>query len=516
MTGPLLVGIDIGTTRLKVCVFSASGRLVGEDHDNVIVMTPCAGHVEIDLSDLMVKLKSMLKKIAAAYGPAIEAVGFSVTNPTLVVMDKKLNAIRPGIPYLDNRSIDEVSVIVESMGGPEQYFDRVGNQPSPSTSTAGLINHIRGKEPETWSRAYKVGFLNTYLAAQFTGSVVCDPTTASYSGLIDVRRPYDWDNDLISAAKIDKDFLPELKPPCHKAGGLCREMARDTGLKEGISVAIGSADTASAAFALGLTRHGDVFESMGTSDVLTFCLDKPDLTGAFMNRSHVIPGLWLCHGAVSTSGAAISWLLKNIFPDLEDVGVLEEYARRSKPGANGLIFLPYLAGERSPIFDSKACGTFFGLTLKSNREDMIRAVYEGAGYAIKQIYNRGRSKWNIGPKTIKCVGGAVGSSLSLQIRADILGAELACIETENASAYGAAMLGGIALGIYPEFHAVPFLNTISRRVTPDLKSMEIYDGYFDIYDNLYPQLRQSMHQLNKLRSVVNSGHQTFHAASRFS
>ncbi len=500
MTGPLLVGIDIGTTRLKVCVFSISGRLVRQDHDNVILMTPCPGYVEIDLGDLMVKLKSMLKKIATAYGPAIEAFGFSVTNPTLVVMDKELNAIRPGIPFLDNRCIDEVSTIVESMGGPDKYFERVGNQPSPSTCTAGLINHIMKREPEVWSRAFKVGFLNTYLAAQFTGSVVCDPTTASYSGLLDVRKPYDWDNELIRAANIDKDFLPELKPSCHKAGGLCRNMARDTGLKEGVPVVIGSGDTASAAFALGLTRHGDVFESMGTSEVLTFCLDKPDLNEAFMNRSHVIPGLWLCHGAVSTSGAAISWLLKNIFPDIEDVGVLEENARRSKPGANGLIFLPYLAGERSPIFDSKACGAFFGLTLKSNREDMIRSVYEGAGYGIRQIYNRGRSKWNICPQTIKCVGGAAGSSLSLQIRADILGAELACIETENASAYGAAMLGGIACGIYSEFHAVPFLNAISRRVTPDLKSMEIYDGYFDIYDDLYPQLRQSM---NKVKMLLN-------------
>ena len=237
---------------------------------------------------------------------------------------------------------------------------------------------------------------------------------------------------------------------------------------------------------------------MGTSEVISFCLDHPDLDMAFMNRSHVIPGLWLSHGAVSTSGAAIAWLLKNVFPDIPNVGLLEENACKSPPGANGLIFAPYLAGERSPMFDSKACGAFFGLTLKSSREDMIRAVYEGVGYAVKQIYILGSSKWNTNPQTIKCVGGATASSLSLQIRADMLGTELACIETENAAAYGAAMLGGIASGVYPDFKAVPFLNAISRRVTPDLERMGIYHQYFAVYDELYPQLRPSMHKLRKL------------------
>jgi xylulokinase len=498
MTGPFLVGIDIGTTKLKVCVFSTSGKLVWQDHDNVIVTTPSPDCVEMDLRDLTGKLKLLLQKMAAVHGSAVEAIGFSVTNPTLVVMDRESNAIRPGIPFLDNRSTEEVSAIVESMGGPDKYFQRVGNHPSPSTCTAGLINHIKKNEPAVWSKAHKIGFLNTYLAAQFTGSVICDPTTASYSGLLDVRQPNAWDDELIRITDIGKDYLPDLKPSCTKVGGLCRAWAQNSGLKEGVPVAIGSGDTAAAAFALGLTRHGSVFESMGTSEVLSFCLGNPDLDMAFMNRSHVIPGLWLCHGAVSTSGAAISWLLKNVFLDIQDVNLLEENAFRSAPGANGLIFVPYLAGERSPIFDSKACGVFFGLTLNSNREDMIRAVYEGAGYAVKQIYNRARSKWNITSQTIKCVGGAAASSLSLQVRADMLGAQMACVETENAAAYGAAMLGGIACGIFPDFDAVPFLNVGLRHVTPDLENMEIYDQYFSVYNEIYPQLKQTMHNLKKL------------------
>jgi xylulokinase len=502
-TEPLLVGIDVGTSTLKVCVFSASGRLVRQDYDQVVVRTPGPDCAEMDLVDLTAKLKSLLRKLAAGQASEIEAIGFSVTNPTLVVLDRDLNALRPGIPFLDNRCTDEVSAMVAAMGGPEKYFERVGNQPSPSTCTAGLINHIKKREPGVWSRVHKIGFLNTYLAAQFTGAVICDPTTASYSGLLDVRQPTAWDEELIHITQIAREVLPDLRPSLDQAGGLCRSWAHATGLKQGLPVAIGSGDTAAAAFALGVTRHGDVFESMGTSEVISFCLEHPDLDMAFMNRSHVIPGRWLSHGAVSTSGAAIAWLLKNVFPDIPDVGQLEEEARKVPPGANGLLFVPYLAGERSPIFDSRACGAFFGLTLKSNRADMIRAVYEGAGYAVKQIYARGSSRWGARPQTIQCVGGAIASSLSLQIRADMLGTELACIENENAAAYGAALLGGIASGVYPDFKAVPFLNAISRRVASDPQRMGIYDRYFAVYDELYPRLRPSMHELRKL--VIGNG-----------
>ncbi|MEW6264059.1 MAG: FGGY family carbohydrate kinase [Thermodesulfobacteriota bacterium] len=495
---PLLAGIDIGTSTLKVCVYSTSGKLVWQDYDHIILRTPCPNCVEMDLIDLSAKLKSLLQKMAAGHAAEIEAIGFSVTNPTLVVLDKDLNAIRPGIPFLDTRCTEEVTHIVDSMGGPEQYFKKAGNQPSPSTCTTGLLKHIKRCEPEIWSRSHKIGFLNTYLAAQFTGAVICDPTTASYSGLLDVRKPFAWDEELIKIANIAKELLPDLKPSCHKAGGLRPSWARSTGLKAGIPVAIGSGDTAAAAFALGMTQHGEVFESMGTSEVLSFCLHHPDLDMAFMNRSHVIPGLWLSHGAISTSGAAIAWLKKNVFPEIPNLSLLEEKALKAPPGANGLMFLPYLAGERSPIFDPKACGAFLGLTLNSNRADMIRAVYEGAGYAIKQIYILGSSKWKTRPQTIKCVGGAATSLLALQIRADMLGTELACIETENAAAYGAAMMGGLAGGIYPDFEAVPFLNAISRQITPHPNRMRIYDQYFAVYNDLYPRLKPSMHKLRNL------------------
>lgn len=494
---PLLVGIDVGTSSIKICMFELSGKLIKKEFSDVVLLTPCQGCVEIELNDLVIKVKGLLKRVISGFENQVEAIGFSVTNPTLVLMDKELNPIRPGIPYLDNRCQKEVELAVKSLGGPDNYFNRVGNRPSPSTCTAALINYLKKNEPEVWAKTYKAGFLNTFLAAQFTGKVAADPTTASYSGILNVREPYDWDDELIKISDIDKDILPEIKPSYHKVGGLSRSMAQNTGLREGIPVAIGSGDTAAASFALGLKQHGDMFESMGTSEVMTFCLDKPDLDQAFMNRSHVLPGLWLCHGAMSTAGAATSWLLNKVFPDIDDFSHLDEEADKSVPGSNGLIFVPYLSGERSPMFDSQACGLFFGLNLKTSRQDMIRSVFEGAGYGIRQICKIGEKRWSINPQSIKCVGGATKSMISMHIRSDILGYELAAIENDNAAAYGAALLGGMAAEIFTSIDEIPYLNTISRRVSPNPDNREIYEKYFEIYVNLYPQLKQSMHKLNE-------------------
>jgi len=440
----------------------------------------------------MKKVKVLLKQAVSGNENSIEAIGFSVSSPTLVLLDKDNNPVRPGIPYLDNRCTKEVSSIVEKMGGSENYLQNVGNNPSPSTCTAGLINYLKKKEPDNWSRTCKIGFLNSFLAAQFTGNLAIDPTTASYSGLMNVRKPDNWDRELVKISEIDEQILPEIKPSFYKVGGLNRSIAEATGLKEGITVAIGSADTAAASFAMGLKKHGDAFESMGTSEVLTICLSYPKLSGAYMNRTHVIPGLWLCHGAMSTPGAAISWAVRNIFPELGSVKKLEEEALKSPAGANGIIFLPYLSGERSPIFDSRACGLFFGLTLDTNRADMARAVYEGAGYGMRQIYSIAKDMWNIKPEYIKCVGGAARSSLALQVRADALNTEFRSIESDHASAYGAALLGGVAAGIY-DIDNVPCLETFSKTVKPMPENVEVYNRYSMVYNKLYPSLMDSMH-----------------------
>jgi len=492
--GPLLVGIDVGTSKIKICVFDHGGQLIRQMSKDSVVLSPAEGHMEMNLKDLMATIITLLKEVISGYETHIEAIGFSVTSPTLVLLDKELNPVRPGILYLDNRSSKEVSLYVEALGGKESYFSRIGNNPSPSTCTVGTINWIRKNELETWARTYKIGYLNTFLAAQFTGELAIDPTIASFSGLLDVGKPEHWDEELIKISEIDPSLLPDIRSSVHKVGNLQRNIAKATGLKSGIPVAIGSADTAAASFALGLKQHGDVFQSMGTSEVLTFCLSEPEFDQAYMNRSHVIPGLWLAHGAMSTTGAAIEWIKDKIFPEFENVYNMEKEALNAGPGANGLIFLPYLLGERSPVFDPNACGTFFGLNLKTDRGSVIRSVYEGAAYGIRQLYSIAQEKWNIEADFIRCVGGATQSPLALQVRADILNVQYKSMEVDYASSLGAALLGGIAANLYESIDEVPNCNTFSKCVYPNSENIKIYDNCFEIYKNLYPNLRHLMHK----------------------
>ena len=494
----LFLGIDVGTSSVKICIFNSDGALIREEARKIFALKPARGYMEMDLMDIKAKTLDLLKSIVCGYENNIISIGFSVTSPTLVLFDKNLDPLKHGILYLDNRSTKEVAKFTEAIGGKEEYFNYVGNTPSPSTCLPGIINWIQNHEPDTWQKTYKFGYLNSYLASILTGKLAVDPTTTSYSGLVKVADPYHWDEKLVSIANIEKSKLPDIIAPYEEVGTLKDDIAQYLGLPQGLPIAVGSADTAASSLALGLKKHGDAFENIGTSEVLTFCLDKPILNKAFMNRCHVIPGLWLAHGAMSTTGAAINWVKDNLFIELSDVTFIEKEALISKPGANGLIFLPYLSGERSPVFDPDTCGVFFGLNLNSKRCDIVRAVYEGAGYGIKQLYIIAQEEWNVEPEFIRCVGGAAKSKLVLQIRSDVLNQQYRSMEIINASAYGAAMLGAVAAK-YFDILEVPYCKSYTETIHPNPENQKIYDANYKIYKNLYPGLSELMHQQARMR-----------------
>jgi xylulokinase len=258
------------------------------------------------------------------------------------------------------------------------------------------------------------------------------------------------------------------------------------------------ADTAAAAFAMQLRDNGHAFESVGTSGVITFCMDRPDFEVGFLNRHHVYPNRWLAHGAMSTLGGSFGWLQSKIWPEVRSLAELERLAQESLPGANGLIFLPYLAGERSPIWDSEASAAWIGLRLSHTRADMIRAVFEGTAFGLRQIMNLAVSKWGLQPAQMVGVGGGSHSRFWAQIKADILNLEYGTTEFQDASALGAALLGAIAGGYFSglEDTALPSVKISPQWVKPASgQKLDIYQRHFDIFTRLYPVLSTSMHAL---------------------
>ena len=231
-------------------------------------------------------------------------------------------------------------------------------------------------------------------------------------------------------------------------------------------MAIGSGDTAAAAFAIGFSDAHQAFESAGTSGVLTFLMDKPQFNPLFMNRCHVIPGLWIAHGANSMMGGAVDWLRKQIFTEFLDYTVLDDRVKGAVPGAHGVVFLPYLAGERCPVWNPRAKAVWYGMTLETSQLDLLESVFEAGAYSMRQIRDYGEQLLKVSIDSVIAVGNGTKSKHWCQMKSDVLGVTYTTTAFTDAAAYGAALMGGIAANIFtgPTDAKELLENNLSRRL----------------------------------------------------
>ena len=499
----ILLGIDAGTSAVKVCAFDPAGKLLAKAQRSVPVVTPYPLWVEIDLERYWELIAEAIHEVSTKVGP-ITSVGLSSTCPTTIVLDADHRPLRPGIVYLDGRA-DE---LVHEITGKDAtaYQRHTGNRASPSTCWAANLLWLQRHEPDVWRRVRRVCMLNSFIALRLTGTLGIEPTQASYSGLMDVRAPQaQWQDDLLQLWQVPPDLLPPLCSGADLLGRVTADAATLTGLPAGTPLALGVADTVAAAFAIGLSETGSAFESVGTSGVITFCLDRPDFDACFLNRHHILPGRWLAHGAMSTLGGSFGWLQSKVWPEVRSLAELERMAQESVPGASGLIFLPYLAGERSPIWDAEASAAWIGLRLGHTRADMVRAVFEGAAFGLRQILQRAEAQWNWHPSKLVGVGGGAHSRFWAQIKADVLRLDYGMADFTDASALGAALLGGVASGRFDGLldPALPTIHVASQYIKPGPpERCAIYDHQFAVFAALYPALSQAMHTLGAKAPVV--------------
>ena len=497
MTHETLIGIDAGTSAVKVCAFDRDGRLLAKAQRNVPLMTPYPLWAEIDVDRYWELVSEALRDVGARVTNVV-GIGFATTCPTMIALDADDQSIGPAPVYLDGRTD---ALIADVLGADAaRYSERTGNRASVSTVWASHALWLRRNDAAAWTRVRRIAMLNSWLAFKLTGAWGIDSTQMSYSGLVDVRRSDpEWSDDLLRLWQIDRALLPPVQR-ADKALGRTHSAFGDT-LPAGIPVSLGAADTAAASLAIGLNKDKDAFESIGTSGVLTVCLDRPNFDETFMNRYHVLPQRWLAHGAMSTLGGAFGWLNSKVWPELRSFADLERLAEESVPGANGLVFLPYLAGERSPHWDTAASGGWLGLRLSHSRADMIRAVFEGTTFGLRQIFDHARDRWNWHPAYLMGVGGGARSRFIAQMKADILGLEYRTADMADAAALGAALMGGVAGGVYASLTdpELPRIQATSSPFKPGMQDRRrVYEQAFSVYARLYGQLRDTMHQLGAL------------------
>ncbi|WP_319558999.1 FGGY family carbohydrate kinase [Marispirochaeta sp.] len=488
---PVLLGIDAGTSGVKVCAFTPDGKMVQKEQANISVISRQPGFAELDVTLYWELVQQTVRSITSNPEISVIGIGLSTTCPTTITMDDDFNPIGNGIVYLDNRAADEARNYELNFESPEAYATLVGNRCSVSTCSASTMMWIRDHEPERWRNAKHIGMLNSFLAAKLTGDSAIDTTQASYSGIFRLAFPGDWDDELLRIADIPRSKLLRITAPSSRIGGVKNTVAEDLQLPPGTPVAIGSGDTAAAAFAIGFTDSHQAFESAGNSGVLTFVLDTPEFDPLFMNRCHVIPGLWISHGANSMMGGAIDWLRNNIISEYQDYSVINEQVKEAVPGANGVVFLPYLAGERCPIWNPHAKAVWYGLTLKNTRLDLLESVFEAGAFSLKQLRDLGQQKLGVAIDSIIAVGNGTLSDHWCQIKADVLHVNYTTTAVTDASAFGAALMGGIAAGIFSEplDPSIPFLKPEGKTYTPTSESAyKAYMKAFATYNALYPAL----------------------------
>jgi xylulokinase len=506
------LGIDVGTSSIKTAIIDADLRPLAFERAEHSVNRPRKGWAEVPLEAVWETVKGLVRRLAAKSPEAVNSVraaGLSVLCPALAALAADGRALTGAIFFMDRRSLAEAEEIAARIP-PGEFFGISANRLMPGSSSLTSMLWIKRNLPEVYEKTRFFGHLNTFLGRKMTGNFGMDPSNASYTGLFETGGSLSWSSGAARRVGIDAGKLPPLVPSASAVGLLSCPELEAAGLPAGIPVAMGGGDTACSALAVGALKQGDVFESAGTTNVVTACSQKPVFDDRFMNRCHVVPGRWLYHGAMSSAGASLLWLRDEVLKETsqEAFEAAIEAAARVPPASDIPIFLPYMAGERSPVWDPFAKGVLFGLGLEMGREHLIRAVLEGCAFGTRQLLGMLEEVVGSRVSEILSIGGGAKIEAWARIKADVTGRPFTVLDLNDAAVMGAAMLGAMAGGYLGsasggvsredtvqsarvDFHG-PLPSgggRVWKRFMPDPSYRSSYDRRYAVYTELYPRLR---------------------------
>jgi xylulokinase len=496
-----IIGIDIGSSGIKVGAMDRDGLLDILEYSRYALSFPQPGWVEIDLEETWNLVRTLVGKVTHRIlenGGAIEALSLSCFCNASVFMDKTGRPLFNGIMYMDQRSQAEAEWVRQS-GSEERRFAITKNRMEPGMFSVTSMLWMKNHHPDIYKKTWRWGHLSSYILYKLTGEFVLDWTQASYSGFYDLVN-YEWSSELINQYGIDARLLPEVVDPRAVVGSLLSSSDLPLGP---IPIIAGGADTACSTLTLGLPP-GQVFESVGTSNVLTICHDNTErFDGRFMNRCHIIKGRWLSHGAMSTPGSCIHWFKMTFLTQEESQNkeALDMLVQASQAGANGLFFLPYMFGERSPIWDIHARGTFVGLDLNSTKADMLQAIFEGCSYGLRQINEIIEKTYGLSYSGFTSIGGGSKNRHWSQIKSTVLGKRIEVKEVSEAAVCGAGLLAGAAVGFFSNLQEGIFAigNQALYAVEPNEGMSDFYEKRYQLFCELYPSLKSFYAKASLLR-----------------
>ena len=506
----LLMGIDVGTSSTKVIIIDESGKPLAHASSSYRISTPASGWAEQDPEWWWAAVKEATKK--ALKSPEVEpnmisAIGLSGQMHGTVLLDKDSKPLRPAIIWADGRSKRQCEEIYETIGR-EKVLEVTCNPVMPGFMAPSLL-WVRENEPSIFQQIDKVLLPKDYVRFRLTGSFATDFSDASATLLFDVRRR-EWSNKMLSTLFLQPELFPKPYESANVVGEVSRACSRETSLPRGAKVVAGGGDSPVGAVGCGVVETGIVSSNIGSAGQIFAVLDEFNVDQRLRIHTfcHAAPRKWYIQGAILAAGLAFSWFVENLGfakafkPGENPYDLLLKEADAIDPGSNGLIFMPYLLGERSPHMDPNARGVFFGLGLHHGRAHMVRAIMEGVAYALRDSLEIFR-ELKVTANRIVARGGGAKSRLWRGIQADVFNSEVVTMRVDEEAAFGAALLAGVGRGVYRDLHeAVEKTVKIMNFVQPDPNRVTVYDRYYqDIYSRLYPVLKEYFSILQKHKTM---------------
>jgi xylulokinase len=491
------LGIDISTTGAKALTIDGAGDVVSSATTSLTLSTPRPLWSEQHPHDWWQAVCSSIKqslKEAGISGGDISAIGLTGQMHGLVLLNEAGDVLRPAILWNDQRcgaECDEIRARV----GKERLIQITGND-ALTGFTAPKILWVQRHEPEIFAAARHVLLPKDYIRFKLTGNQAMDKADGSGTMLFDLKKR-DWSVEMLDALGIPAAWMPETFEGPQVTGEISSQASAETGLREGTPVVAGGGDQAAQAVGVGVVRPGIVALTLGTSGVVFAATEAPliEPQGRLHAFCHALPGHWHLMGVMLSAAGSLQWHHDTLAPQMTFEDLTNE-AADVPPGSEGLLFLPYLTGERTPHPDPLARGAWVGLTVRHRRAHLTRAVLEGVAFGLKDSFTLIQSAGLGAIEQVRVSGGGAKSLLWRQILADVLGSELVTVNTTEGAAFGAAILAGVGVGEWPDVEtACDQIVKVLGRVSPGEQHADIYARVYENYRNLYPALKPTFNSL---------------------
>lgn len=495
-----LLGIDIGTSGTKTVLFDRGGNPISSSTAEYPLYQPEIGWAEQDPLDwwkaVCITINQVIKD-SNINPESISGIGLSGQMHGLVMLDGDGNVLRKSIIWCDQRTAKECVEITEKVG--EKRLIDITANPALTGFTASKILWVRNNEPEIYEKCRKILLPKDYIRYMLTGEFATEVSDASGMQLLDIKNRC-WSKEVLNALDIPIEYLGDVHESIVVSGKVHKKAAELTGLKENTPVVGGAGDQAAGAIGNGIIKSGQISSTIGTSGVVFAHLDEPiiDEKGRVHTFCHAVPGAWHMMGVTQGAGLSLKWFRDNFctneievakYMGIDPYVLMTKEAEKVPAGSRGVIYLPYLMGERTPHLNPKAKGVFFGLSAAHTKNEMLRAVIEGVSYSLLDCMEIIKDT-GMNPTNVMVSGGGGKSELWRQILADMFNCKVSTNKSSEGPALGVALLAGVGTGVYKDINEACSIAISENSIQyPKEENSLVYKRYYEIYKKIYNDLK---------------------------